>query len=367
MRILHVHPSLKGGGIEAMICGLANRMAETEDVSVCSIFEPGESDVFYRQLSPRVQKLTCHKTRNGLSLKELFVLYRTIRKGHFDIVHMHGFLCYYVLTIFLMWFSATRFVYTVHNDAVRENGRWDLKILFLKKWLFHCGRVRPVTISEISKASFTELYRCDSHLVYNGTPCPKVDVTKKTDVIVNARKTEHTVVVLNAARVDVQKNQLTLCKVIRRLADEGEDIVALIAGSVTNAGSYQEINPYFSDRIVYLGERNDIPQLFCECDAFCLPSNWEGLPVTLLESLAVGCIPVCAPVGGVVNVVTDGYNGILSASPNEEDYYVAMRRFLSMSATEKEEMRRQGKETFCRYDISRTAQEYMDYYRRLME
>lgn len=366
MKILHIHPSLKIGGIEAMICGLANQLVKEEEVTVCSIFEPESSDVFYDRLSPEVRRISCHKKKPGFSLKELFVIYWIFRKGKYDIVHIHGFLYYYMLAILLMWHSKTRFVYTVHNDAARENGVWDSKFLFLKKWLFRSGRVCPVTISEISKDSFTAFYHCDSQLIYNGTPCPQIDVTKHTDVIVRARRSEHTLVVLNAARVDVQKNQTVFCKVMQRLIAEGVDIVALIAGSVTNAASYEEIKPYFSDRIIYLGERNDIPQLFSECDAFCLPSIWEGLPVSLLESLAVGCIPICAPVGGVVNVVTDGYDGILSASSSEEDYYQAMKRFLSMRAAERISMKQQGMETFKRFDISSAARAYMAYYRQII-
>lgn len=367
MKILHIHPSLEGGGIEAMICGLANEMVKTEDVTVCSIFEPKETDVFYRQLAPGVRRITCHKIRQGFSLKELWLVWQIIRQGKYDVVHLHGFLYYYLLAILLSGRSRTRFVYTVHNDAFRENGRWDTHLLGIKKWLFRKGIVRPVTISEISKASFTALYHCESRLVYNGIPRPKTDASKRTDIIEAARRTKDTAVLLNAARIDTQKNQLVLCKVAQRLVEEGEDIVLLLAGSVTNTVSYEEIVPYLSERIMYLGERNDIPQLLSEVDAFCLPSRWEGLPVTLLESLAVGCVPICAPVGGIVNVLTDGRDGLLSASCCEEDYYQALKRFLALSSEERTAMRQEGMKTFSRYEISKTSGEYLAYYRELLD
>lgn len=367
MRILHIHPSMEGGGIEAMICGLANEMVKTDDVTVCSIFEPKETDIFYQQLSAKVHRLTCHKQVQGFSIKELFLIYDVIRKGKYDIVHMHGFLYYYVLTILLTWNRKTKFVYTVHNDAVRENGCWDRRLLWVKKWMFRHGMVHPVTISEISKESFTQLYHCGSQLIYNGIPRPKINEQKHSEVIVQARRTSRTIVLLNAARIDTQKNQQTLCKVVKRLVNEGEDIVLLMAGCITNSDAYHEIVPYLSDRIVYLGERNDIPQLFSECDAFCLPSRWEGLPVTLLESLAVGCISVCAPVGGIVNVIKDGYDGILSASSSEEDYYLALKRFLEMSPEARQTIRCQGKKTFQRYEITKTAREYLAYYGQLLQ
>ena len=101
-------------------------------------------------------------------------------------------------------------------------------------------------------------------------------------------------------------------------------------------------------------------------DAFCLPSLWEGLPVTLLESLGVGCIPICSPVGGVVNVIQDGYDGLLSASSRIEDYQEVLKRFLSMSAEERNRLRRAGQMTFGRFEISKTSQEYVSYYQELL-
>ena len=38
-------------------------------------------------------------------------------------------------------------------------------------------------------------------------------------------------------------------------------------------------------------------------DAFCLTSVYEGLPISLLEAISCGCVPVCTPVGGITEVV----------------------------------------------------------------
>lgn len=52
MKILQIHHSLAGGGVESMVCGLANEMIKTEDVTVCSIFEPKPTDVFWYKIDP---------------------------------------------------------------------------------------------------------------------------------------------------------------------------------------------------------------------------------------------------------------------------------------------------------------------------
>ena len=136
---------------------------------------------------------------------------------------------------------------------------------------------------------------------------------------------------MHAGRIDTPKNQIVLCKVFDRLVKDGEDVVLLIAGAKQSTEIYSKLEQYFSERIQYLGERNDVPDLMAYSDAMCLSSIWEGLPVTLLEALSVGCVPICTPVGGIPDVIKDNWNGILSTSASEEGYFQAVKRFISMS------------------------------------
>ena len=141
-------------------------------------------------------------------------------------------------------------------------------------------------------------------------------------------------------------------------------VALLIAGKEEDDAILRRLRPYFSDRIQFLGLRTDVPSLMAKADGMCLPSVWEGLPVTLLESLAVGCIPICSPVGGIVNVVTDGRNGLLSQSSREEDYHQAMLRFLSLGADDVARLRQQCTRSFQPYHISNTVQQYLQEYMR---
>ena len=126
------------------------------------------------------------------------------------------------------------------------------------------------------------------------------------------------------------------------------------------------MKPYFNNRIVYLGERSDIPELLARADGFCLPSIWEGLPVTLLEALSVGCIPICSPVGGIINVVVDGYNGFLSKSYEEDDYYQLLRRILSMDSKDISIIKQNCFDSFSNYSIEKCSSKYISYFKRLI-
>ena len=61
-----------------------------------------------------------------------------------------------------------------------------------------------------------------------------------------------------------------------------------------------------------------------------LPSNYEGLPIVLLEAQAHGCVPVAARLPGITDdVVQDGVSGFLVNPPDIEGYVNCIAQLLS--------------------------------------
>lgn len=364
MRILQIHTVMRGGGVEAMICGLANEMSKTEDVTVCSIFQPSEKDVFWNKLDSKVKKITLGKKGPSISLKPIFQIWKLLRRGDYDVVNIHGVFYYYLLSVFTL-FRKIKFFYTIHSDAKMENTSREDKVFVFKKFAFKKQLIYPITISPASKQSFTDLYGIESRLINNGVVSPRI--LTGSDFIEQYRYTYATKVFVHPGRICLAKNQIVLCKVFERLIKEGNDVVLIIAGNIDDKEIYSQVECYFSERIVYVGERNDIPQLLAAADGFCLSSIWEGLPVSLLEAISVGCIPICTPVGGIVNVVVNGKNGLLSTDSDENSYYSTIKRFLQLSPDKLKEMKKNARESFAPYDIRETAKQYLSYYREIVE
>lgn len=63
--------------------------------------------------------------------------------------------------------------------------------------------------------------------------------------------------------------------------------------------------------------REETLAIMATCDVFVLLSDYEGLPMALVEAMSVGLVPVVYPIrSGIGEVVTPGQNGFISSSPS---------------------------------------------------
>lgn len=88
------------------------------------------------------------------------------------------------------------------------------------------------------------------------------------------------------------------------IAGGGPDQCELMAAS-ENAG--------LDDRVQFLGSvfGEKKRQLWLDSDIFVFPSHMEGLPYSLLEAMAAGCVPITTPVAAIPDVMRDGEHGVL--------------------------------------------------------
>ena len=66
-----------------------------------------------------------------------------------------------------------------------------------------------------------------------------------------------------------------------------------------------------ADGVELLGSRGDVPDLLAACDAFCLLSEAEAMPMSILEAMALGRPVLTTDVGGAAEAVADGETGLV--------------------------------------------------------
>lgn len=90
-----------------------------------------------------------------------------------------------------------------------------------------------------------------------------------------------------------------------------------------------------ADRVLFLGHRDDVPDLLACCDVFVLPSHYEGLPISVLEAMAAGKPVIATAVGGTKEVIMHGETGLLVPPRDPVALALAIRTILSDSVLAK--------------------------------
>jgi glycosyltransferase involved in cell wall biosynthesis len=82
------------------------------------------------------------------------------------------------------------------------------------------------------------------------------------------------------------------------------------------------------DRVEFLGDRHDVPELLAGAQVFVLSSLWEGFPISILEAMRAGLPVIACDVGGVDESVIEGETGFLVEPRDVDGLHRAIKRLL---------------------------------------
>jgi len=122
-------------------------------------------------------------------------------------------------------------------------------------------------------------------------------------------------VVLAAGRLAVQKGFDTLIAAAARWRDRRPEPLLMIAGTGPLAAGLANQAQGLGVSVRFLGWRDDMAALLAAADVFVLPSQWEGQPLILHESLCAGRPIVATDVGGVRDLT--GPDAALLVAPGD--------------------------------------------------
>jgi glycosyltransferase involved in cell wall biosynthesis len=137
-------------------------------------------------------------------------------------------------------------------------------------------------------------------------------------------------VVGTAARLEPVKRIDLLLRAATQICGDLPNTKVLIAGEGAEEARLRAMARALGlgSRALFLGHRTDIFDVLRAMDVFVLCSDHEGLPMVVLESLALGTAVVARRVGGIAEVLSDGFNGILVNTSDSAELAAACVRLL---------------------------------------
>jgi glycosyltransferase involved in cell wall biosynthesis len=134
-------------------------------------------------------------------------------------------------------------------------------------------------------------------------------------------------IVMTVARLDRQKGQTFL---LQAAALVPEATFVLVGDGPDRAMLEQQARQLnVADRVIFLGTRQDLPELLASCDLFVLPSLYEGLPLAVMDAMAAGKPVIGTTVTGTEQIIKDHETGILVPPGQPRPLADAIRLLLS--------------------------------------
>jgi glycosyltransferase involved in cell wall biosynthesis len=245
----------------------------------------------------------------------------------YDIAHVHLFPALYFVVLAKMFsFSKTRLVFTEHST---HNRRMDSKFLKFIDSLIYKKFKAIICITEevlLVLRNHLTLSNVKYTVITNG-----VDINKyrnANSVLEDnqlKKKIELSKMIIQVSSFQEPKDQSTLIKALNYLPNT---IKLVLVGDGISRKECEELVSLLNlqDRVIFLGQRMDIPSLLKMANIVVLSSKYEGLSLSSIEGMASGRPFVASDVPGLSEIVAGA--GLLFEVGNAQDLATKIQTLL---------------------------------------
>jgi glycosyltransferase involved in cell wall biosynthesis len=315
MRVLHLLASRGAGGAEILVRDLAielqGRNVEVGIAFISRAVELKASPKFeagYQQLLKDASVQTFdlgHDCRRN-PLMGALRLNAILRRFRPDILHVH--LEYGLLYRLLLWPRKITTVYTHHIDHFRR-GKATFRILSLTvDHVVAISRQAESLLRSVAGVRVTRIMNAARFRIQDSS---------------GPAEARFGVQVLSVGGLHPQKNYQRLIRIVAGLLKQRPQLSGRVRFLIAGDGPERPLLERqiaqlgLGPVISLLGTRSDVHDLMGRSDLLLMTSDYEGLPITLLEALHAGLPIVATDVGGVSEVVDHGENGLLAPAADE--------------------------------------------------
>ena len=359
-KVLQVVWSLEVGGMERVVVhllkGLPTQGFAAEVVTL------GGAGGLAEDLGPGVKHWEMRKAP-GLDLGLARRLARLTRATGADILHAHNTVSQ-LYAVLAALFTKRPVVATLHgaNYGGSARHRRLRRILAAR-----CAATACVSQDALAAArDLDHIPASRLHLVYNG-----IDVGEMTAAQAQREADRQALglgekdqAVISVGRLSQEKDYATLLRALAEL--QGPRLFLVGHGPSRPELEALAAQLGLGERVVFLGERGDVPRLLAACDLFALSSLTEGISMALLEAMAGGLAVVATAVGGTPELVAPGENGLLVPPADPTALAQAMGELLADPHRRQAYGQAGAQHVAARFSLEAMATAYAELYRKAL-
>ena len=307
-KIVHVVESF-GGGVYNFLVDLLNNTIDEFDITVIYALRPQTPDKFMNDFDKRIKFIhSKYMARNiGLNdLKAFFEIKKIIKNENPDIVHCHSSKAG-LLTRLAINTKKIKTFYTPHGYSFLMEDSSKLK-RFIYRSIEKIGTLNHSIIVACSKGEYEESLKLTKRATYvsNGVNLETLrkyipDKIKQIDT--------NNLTFVTTGRVSYQKNP----ELFNKIAESFPEIKFIWVGT----GDLEDKLTSKNIEITGWKKRDELMEILNKSDVFILPSLWEGLPISLLEAMALKKTCIVSNVIGNRDVISNENNGFVCNDLNE--------------------------------------------------
>jgi glycosyltransferase involved in cell wall biosynthesis len=290
-----------------------------------------------------------------------------------DIIHAHGE--FNDLSALALWRAAGAkvLVRTVHNEF--EWAKRPLFGLLFPNVIYPLAFTQELGVSQqvvenLDRRPLARLLGRRGRRMYNA-----INFERFAHTAVDGAAKRHSIgipagaqLVGTVGRLVAQKGYSVLLQAIPRVLAQAPDAWFIIVGTgpLQSELEAQASRQGIAERVLFLGARTDVEELYAILDLFVSSSLWEGLPTVLLEAMAAHVPVVATAVSGSTELVEPDVTGLVVASNDAEALATAIVRQLR----ERDRAQAMALAALARakaqFSIQSIAQQHVALYRQLL-
>lgn len=215
-------------------------------------------------------------------------------------------------------------IYTIHGWSFHDDQKPLIrKIRVLGEQLLTSRADINISVSASNQHTGKRFFSgFESVVINNGIDQKKFDPTRSfADVRQQLNIPADCTLILFIARFIHQKQPLALINAFAKAVREMPSLRLLMIGDGDEKPAALELVQQLGiqSSVIFQSFRQDVPDVLAAADIFVLPSLWEGMPIGLLEAMAMGKAIIATKVDGTSEVLQHQYNGLLVEPGNVQE------------------------------------------------